>query len=115
MLLITGTVLSLKNNIFHSHLLYPEKHLTTSFYHQLQTKDFFTNSKGDPGVDDKWNDYWLQLCRDGRKNWWEMSEDMQEQTYLMDMNKAPFDMDDNILIGNWQAKTYHVDAERFMK
>ena len=25
---------------------------------------------------------------DGRKNWWEMSEDMQEQTYLMDMNKA---------------------------
>ena len=42
-----------------------------------------------------------------------MSEDMQEQTYLMDMNKAPFDMDDNILIGNWQAKTYHVDAERF--
>ena len=91
----------------------PEKHLTSSFYHQLETKDFFTNSKGDPGVDDKWNDYWLQLCRDGRKNWWEMSEDMQEQTYLMDMNKAPFDMDDNILIGQWQAKTYHVDAERF--
>ena len=26
---------------------------------------------------------------------------------------SPFDMDDNILIGNWQAKTYHVDAERF--
>ena len=91
----------------------PEKHLTTSFYHQLDTEDFFHNSKGKPGIDDKWNDYWLQLLRDKRKNWWEMSEDMQEATFLMDMNKAPFDMDDNILVGSWQAKTYHVDAERF--
>ena len=91
----------------------PEKHLTTSFYHQTQTSDYFHNSKGTPGVDDKWNDYWLQLCRDGKKKWSEMSEDMQEQTFLMKGNKAPFDMDDNILVGPWQAKTYHVDAERF--
>jgi tryptophan halogenase len=91
----------------------PEKHLTSSFYHQIKTEDYFTNSAGNPGVDDKWNDYWLQLCRDGKKNWWEMSEDMQEQTFLMANNKAPFDMDDNPLVGDWQAKTYHVDAERF--
>ena len=91
----------------------PEKFLTTSFYHQIKTEDYFHNSKGEPGVNDKWNDYWLELCRQGRKNWWEMTEDMQEQAYLMDHNKSPFDMDDNILVGEWQAKTYHVDAERF--
>jgi tryptophan halogenase len=91
----------------------PEKFLTTSFYHQLKTEDYFYNSKGDPGVDDKHIDYWLELARQGRKNWWEMCEDTQEQFYLMEGNKAPFDMDDNILVGPWQAKTYHVDAERF--
>lgn len=91
----------------------PEKFITSSFYHQHKTEDFFHNSQGNPGVDDKWNDYWLQLCRDGKKNAWEMDADMQEQTFFMDYNKAPFDMDDNILVGPWQAKTYHVDAERF--
>ena len=91
----------------------PENQLTRSYYHQIKTDDYFHNSKGDPGVDDKWNDYWLHLEREGRRNWWEMSEDMCEQTFLMDHNKAPFDMDDNQLVGDWQAKTYHVDAERF--
>ena len=38
---------------------------------------------------------------------------MQEATYLMDYNKAPYDWDDNLLVGTWQGVTYHVDANRF--
>jgi len=91
----------------------PEKNITSGLYHPLEKKDLFRNSKGQPGVDDKWNDYWLQLLRDGRKNHWEMAQDMQEATYLMDYNKAPYDWDDNLLVGTWQGVTYHVDANRF--
>jgi tryptophan halogenase len=91
----------------------PEKKITSGLYHPLEKEDLFRNSKGQPGVDDKWNDYWLQLMRDGRKNHWEMAQDMQEGTYLMDYNKAPYDWDDNLLVGTWQGVTYHVDANRF--
>jgi tryptophan halogenase len=31
----------------------------------------------------------------------------------MDYNKAPYDWDDNLLVGTWQGVTYHVDANRF--
>jgi len=74
----------------------PEKNITSGLYHPLEKGDLFRNSKGQPGVDDKWNDYWLQLVRDGRKNDWEMAEDMQEPTYLIDYNKAPYDWDGNL-------------------
>lgn len=91
----------------------PENQLTRSFYHQLKTEDYFHNSEGRPGINDKWTDYWLHLLRQGRRDWWELNEDTCEQTFLMDYNKAPYDMDDNCLVGSWQSKTYHVDAERF--
>lgn len=91
----------------------PEKHLTSSFYNQLTTDDYFTNSKGEAGVDDKWNDYWLQLVREGKRNPKEASQDTHEQHYLMDGNKAPFDMNDNPLLGDWQSYSFHLDANRF--
>lgn len=91
----------------------PEKFIASSFYNQLKPEDFFHNSKGDLGVDDKWNDYWLQLLRDGRRNEWEMAEDTMEATYLMDLNKSAFDWNDYKMVGEWQGVTYHVDAERF--
>lgn len=92
----------------------PEKHLTSSFYNQLSTDDYFYNSDGKHGVDDKWNDYWLQMLRDGEVEPWDMDDDLYEQTSLMKNNKSPFDEDDRILVGQWQAHTYHVDAERFV-
>ena len=61
----------------------PEEHLASSYYNQLKTTDLFHNSKGKDGVNDKWNDYWLQLARDGRKNLWEVAQDTQEATYLL--------------------------------
>ena len=91
----------------------PEKQITASYYNQLTTEDLYTNSDGDPGVDDKWNDYWLQSLRDGSSNWWEISEDTTEQCFLMDNIKAPFDMDDRPLLGTYNSYAWHVDAERF--
>ena len=91
----------------------PEKHIKTSYYNQLTTDDYYYNSQGKPGVNDKWNDYWLQLLRDGRVNWHEMSEGMMEATFLMDGRKAPYDMEDHKMIGSYNSYAWHVDAERF--
>ena len=91
----------------------PEKHIKTSYYNQLTTDDYYFNSQGKPGVNDKWNDYWLQLLRDGRVNWHEMSEGMMEATFLMDGRKAPYDMEDHKMIGSYNSYAWHVDAERF--
>lgn len=93
----------------------PEEHLASSYYNQLKTNDLFHNSKGKEGIDDKWNDYWLQLARDGRKNLWEIAQDTQEATYLMDYCKSPYDMNDNLMLGSWESLTYHIDANRFPK
>lgn len=91
----------------------PEKHIKTSYYNQLKTDDYFYNSDGVPGVDDKWIDYWLQSLRDGTSNAREMSEDLMEATFLMENRKAPFDMDDHQMIGSFNSYAFHVDAERF--
>jgi 2-polyprenyl-6-methoxyphenol hydroxylase-like FAD-dependent oxidoreductase len=91
----------------------PEKHIKTSYYNQLKTDDYFYNSDGEPGVDDKWIDYWLQSLRDGSSNAREMSEDLMESTFLAEYRKAPFDMDGHQLIGSFNSYAFHVDAERF--
>ena len=91
----------------------PEKHIKTSYYNQLKTDDYFYNSDGEPGVDDKWIDYWLQSLRDGSSNAREMSEDLMESTFLAEYRKAPFDMDGHKLIGSFNSYAFHVDAERF--
>ncbi|MDA9373839.1 tryptophan 7-halogenase [bacterium] len=91
----------------------PEKHIKTSYYNQLKTDDYYFNSAGKNGVDDKWNDYWLQSLREGTSNAREMSEDLMEATFLMENKKAPFDMDDHQMIGSYNSYAWHVDAERF--
>lgn len=90
-----------------------EKELKSSYYSQLTIDDYYHSSDGTPGINDKWLDYWLQLCKDNKVNSWEISEDMCEQTFLMENKKSPFDNDDNKLVGPFNSHAWHIDAERF--
>jgi tryptophan 7-halogenase len=90
-----------------------DKVFKNSFYHKLKNDDFFYDNDGRFGVDHKSFDYWLELVRQGKYNWWEVSEYCTEQYFPAMANKSPYDMEDNLSLGDYKSYAWHVDAERF--
>jgi tryptophan halogenase len=90
-----------------------DKAFKNSFYSGFKTEDFFYDNDGRFGVDHKSFDYWLELLRQKKYNWWETSEYCFEQYHFAIKNKSPYDNNKDCLVGDWKPYSWHVDAERF--
>lgn len=90
-----------------------DKVFKNSFYHKLTNEDFFYDNDGRFGVDHKSFDYWLELVKQGKYKWHEVSEYCTEQYFPAMANKSPYDMEDNLSLGDYKSYAWHVDAERF--
>ena len=92
-----------------------EQAFKRSFYHKWTNDDFFLDNDNVYGVDAKSHDYWLEMVRQGKAKWWEVSDYLSEQYAFAMNNKSAYDMNNDLLIGNWHSYAWHVDAERFPK
>jgi len=86
-----------------------------SFYHKWTNEDYFNDTTGKFGIDHKSFDYWLNMVREGKANWWEVGDYTGEQYAFAMNNKSAYDMDNRLLLGDWHSYAWHVDAERFPK
>ena len=90
-----------------------DKVFKNNYYKSMTKDDILYDNDGRFGVDNKSFDYWLQLVKEGKRNWYDVSDYCTEQYPFAMNNKSAYDMEDDSLMGDHWAVAWHVDAERF--
>ena len=102
-----------EQQFYHFSITHRDGVFKKSFQNKIIEEDYLYDNDGSYGIDNKSYDYALQLVREGKISVEDVAEYTSDQYYLAMKNKSPYDMDNDLLLGDLKTYAWHVDAERF--